>query len=315
MKIVVLNECFFKKDHIERLKKIGELEIFKDTTTEQQVIERLKDAALVIADPFLTPLNKDVFEHIPTVKYITLNATGYDNVDIEAAKEKKIILSHIPGFSTEAVAEHAIALMFAVTRHIVELDKIVHKNPYEIDPTDISQLPFLGFNLKEKTLGVIGLGNIGQRIAEMANGIGMQVIGYSRSQKDISYVRQVALEELLRESDVISVNVSLNSETENLIGEKELSMLKPHAIIINTARGKVIDTVALANAIKNKRILGAGIDELTGWKKSNPLLTLENVVITPHSAWFTQESFNTMADMVVENIEAYASGEPQNLII
>lgn len=305
---------FLKDEHISRLKKLGDLEIFTDTTTEQQAIDRSKDAEILAVDCFITPLTKQFFDNIPSVKYLTLNSTGYDPVDIQAAKTNNILISDIPGFSTEAVAEQAITLMFATTRHLVQLDKKVHEKPYEIDPADTSQLPFLGFNLQGKTLGIIGLGRIGQRVAEIAKSIGMTILAYNRSPKDIQGVRQVSLEELLRESDIVSLHVPLNTESDNLIGAKELSLMKPHTIIINTARGKVIDAQALADAIRNKKIGGAGIDTLAQWDKSNPLLFLENVIITPHSAWYTRESFENLANEVVENVESFAKGQPKNLI-
>lgn len=314
MKLVVLNECFFKPEHIARLKALGELEVFNDTTTESQVIERLKDANIAIADCFIAPLNKQLFDNVPKLKYLTINSTGYDPVDLMAAKANGIQVSDIPGFSTEAVAEHAIALMFAVNRHIFQLDKRIHEQPYEIDPADKTQLPYLGFNLRGKTLGIIGFGHIGQRVAEIAQAIGMKVIVYNRSPKHIPGIPEVSLEALLQQSDIVSLHTPLNAESENMIGTKELALMQPHALLINTARGKVVDTGALYDALKNKRLGGAGLDVLAQWGKDNPLLSLDNVIVTPHSAWYTKESFENLADMVVENVEAYVSGRAKNLI-
>lgn len=314
MKLVVLNECFLKDEHIARLKALGDLEVFTDTTTERQAIERLQGADAAIADCFIAPLNKQVFSSVPKLKYLSLNSTGYDPVDLAAAQAHGIQISDIPGFSTDAVAEHAIALIFAVNRHIVQLDKRMHEQPYEVDPADKTQLPYLGFNLRGKTLGIIGMGNIGQRVAEIAKALGMNVIAYNRSPKNVAGVEQVSLEELLKQSDVVSLHTPLNAESENMIGAKELALMQPHALVINTARGKVVDTQALADALKNKKLGGAGLDVLAQWNTDNPLLSLENVVMTPHSAWYTQESFDNLADMVVENVEAYVSGEPQNLV-
>lgn len=315
MKIVVLNECFLKDKHIDRLKNVGELELFTDTTTEQQAIDRLKNADVAVVDSYITPFTKNVINSLTDLKYLTLTSTGYELLDLEAVKAHNIQVSNIPGYTTEAVAEHAIALMFATTRHIIQLDKKNHEKPYELDPGDTTQLPYLGFNLKGKTLGVIGLGKIGQRVAEIAHAIGMNVIAYNPSQKNITYVTQVSLEELCMQSDVISLHVPLNETSEGMIGAKELGLMQPHALIINTARGKIIDTQALANAIQSRKIGGAGIDTLAEWDISNPLLSLENVIITPHSAWYTKETFEALANMVVENIENFAKGQPQNLIL
>jgi glycerate dehydrogenase len=257
---------------------------------------------------------KPVFDSLSQLKYITIESTGFDGIDLQSAKEHNIKISNIPDYSTEAVAEMTISLMFATTRHIAQLNTSVHEKPYEIDPADQNQLQFLGFNLQGKTLGIIGLGKIGQRVAEMANGIGMKVIAYNHSEKNIPNVKQETLEELLRQSDIISLHTPLNNTSENMISSKEFEIMKSNAVIINTARGKVIDQQALINALKNKQIAGAGLDTLANWDKTNPIFSLENVIITPHGAWYTRESFENLANTVVENIEEFAAGHPQNLI-
>jgi len=314
MKIVVLNECFLQNDHIARLKRLGELQVYTDTITEQQTIERLRNADVAIADCFVAPLNKTVFDNTHTLKYVTVNSTGFDAIDLEAAKAKNILLSNIPEYTTEAVAEFALALMLATTRHIVQMNKRVHEKPYEIDPVDTLQLPLLGFDLQGKTLGIIGLGRIGQRVAAIAQGFGMKILAYNRSPKNIPTITQVSLEEVMRRSDVVSIHTPLTPETENMIGEKELALMRPHAVIINTARGKIIDTQALAKVLEDKKIGGAGIDTLANWDKQNPLLLFENVIVTPHGAWYTKETLKNMANTIVENVEAYAKGQPKNLI-
>lgn len=314
MRIAVLNECFLKESHIERLKKLGEIAIYNDTDTEEKAIERLNDVEVAIADCFVSPLNKKVLSSAKNLKYISINSIGFDLVDLETAKESGILISNIPGYSSEAVAEHAVALMFAVVRNLVQMDKKVREKPYEIDPADKSQLPLLGFNLQGKTLGVIGLGSIGIRVAEIGNGIGMRVIAYNRSAKSIPNVEIVALDKLLSDSDVVSLHTPLNNESEGMIGIAQLKTMKKHAVLVNTARGKIVDTQALYNALKDGVIAGAGLDTLAEWDKSNPLLTLENTVITPHGAWYTKESFENLAEMVTSNVEAYVSGKPINLV-
>lgn len=314
MKIAVLNECFLNESHIERLKKLGEVAIYNDTDTEEKATARLNDVEVAIADCFVSPLNKKVLSSAKNLKYISINSIGFDLVDLEAAKEQGILISNIPGYSSEAVAEHAIALMFAVVRNLVQMDKKVREKPYEIDPADKSQLPLLGFNLQGKTLGVIGLGSIGRRVAEIGNGIGMRVIAFNRSTKTVSNIEMVTLDKLLRDSDVVSLHTPLNSESEGLIGKDQLKLMRNHSVLINTARGKIVDTQALYNALKDGVIAGAGIDTLAEWDKSNPLLSLENTVITPHGAWYTTESFENLAEMVTSNVEAFIDGEPTNLI-
>lgn len=314
MKIAVLNECFFNDKHLEKLKKLGDLTVFKDTKTAGQAIERLKGVDIAIVDCFIAPLDKEVLESTDSLKFLSINSTGYDLVDLNTATQKNIKVANVPGFSTDAVAEHAIALMLAVNRKIPLGDNRVRENPFEIDPGNNSHREFLGFNVRGKTLGIIGLGKIGTRVAELGLGLGMKVIAHNRTWKQMDGVEMVSLEEVLSRSDVVSINLALSPELENLISEKELSMMKPSAILINTARGKHIKTTALYEALKSRRIAGAGIDALAEWDKNNPLLTLENVVLTPHSAFFTQESLENMADIIVSNVESFINGNPQNIV-
>jgi lactate dehydrogenase-like 2-hydroxyacid dehydrogenase len=250
MNIAILNECFLNESHQERLKKIGNLSIYKDTNSEELAIERLQDIDIAIADCFISPLNRAVLSSTNKLKYITINSTGYDLVDLSAAKEKEIKVSNIPGFATEAVAEHAIALMFAVNRRISQFDLEMKKKPFEVDPE--KDAPLAGFNLAGKTLGVIGLGAIGARVAELGKGLGMKVIAYNRSDKSIRGAEIVTLEELLKRSDVISIHLPLTPDTQGIIGEKELNMMKPSAILINTARGKHVEKHSIKRFLKTK---------------------------------------------------------------
>lgn len=314
MKIVILSECFLTSVHLERLKKLAKVQTYLDTSTEKKAVERLRDADMAVIDCFITPTSKRVFDSAKRLRYVSLNSIGYDLFDLEAAKAKSIKVSNIPGYSVEAVAEHTIALIFTVIRKILLMDHEMRKRPYVIDPVDISQRYLLGFDLKNKTLGIIGLGNIGQRVAELALCIGMKVIAYNRSPKSINGIKAVTLHELLKRSDVVSLHVPLNNESGGMIGEKELKLMKPHAVLINTARGKIVDEIALIKALKNKVIGGAGLDTLASLDASNPLLKMDNVVLTPHGAWYTRESFQNLAEMVVSNVESYVKGKPVNLI-
>jgi len=312
MKLAILNECFFNDSHLERLKKIGELTVYSDTNSEELAVERLKDVDIAIADCFICPLNSAVLSSTDKLNYLAINSTGYDLVDLSAAKEKAILVSNIPGFATEAVAEQAIALMFAVIRRIAHFDSEMRKNVFEVDPEKDFHLA--GFNVLSKTLGIVGLGSIGMRVAEIGKGLGMKVIAYNRSEKSVDGIEMVSLDDLLRESDVVSVHLPLTLDTENIIGEKELGMMKQSAILINTARGKHVNGDALFNALSENKIYGAGLDILDDMNINNPLLKLENAVITPHSGWLTNESFENLAEMVTSNVEAFASGSPKNIV-
>jgi lactate dehydrogenase-like 2-hydroxyacid dehydrogenase len=314
MKIVILNECFLKENHLDRLYALGELEIYSDTDTEEKTKTRLKGADIAIADPFVAKLNKNVLLNLDQLKLLALNTTGYDLVDIENAAKKNIKVAHIPNFSTDAVAEHVIALIFGLIRKIPISDKTVRDGLFEVDPGNIEHRNFLTFNLKDKILGVVGLGKIGQRVAQLGIGLGMQVIAYNRSEQKIDNVRLVKLEELLKTSDVISLNLAFSPELENFISAKELDLMKPSAVLINTARGKLINSNDLAAALKEKKISGASLDTLDNNNLDNPLLKLDNIILTPHSAWFTQESLDNMADLVCLNVENFIHGNPSNIV-
>lgn len=314
MKIAILSFSFLTPDHISRLKKLGEVFEYQTTKTEDEAIERLKDVEIAVADCWDVPLNKKVLGSIPSVKYISLNSTGFNQVDIEAAKENNIAIANVPGFSTEAVAEQTFALMFAVARKITMSNAQMAKEPMQVDPANRSHDVLMGTELRGKTLGVVGLGQIGSRVAEIAKAFGMKVIAYNRTVKNIDGVEMVDFETLLRSSDVISINSAYAPEMKDMFDEKAFAQMKQDSILINTARGDFVNEQALAKALKEGKLLGFGADVLTDWTNANPLLGIENVVLTPHSAFFTDESLKNMADIIVDNIESYEKGQLKNVI-
>jgi len=314
MKITILNESFLKESHLNTLRSFGELVIYENTDTEEKAIERLKGSQIAIADCFIAPLNSKVFNSTESLKLLVVNSTGYELVDNVTAKSKEIQVANIPEFSTESVAEQAIALMLAVSRKIPTADTAMKSSPFQIDPANQEQRKYLGFNLQGKTLGIVGLGSIGSRVAQIGIGFGMKVLAFNRSQKYIDGVKQVSLEELLKESDVVSLHTPLTPETENIINSKRLQMMKSTAIIINTAHGELIDEPALVYVLQSGKIAGAGLDTISQWNESNPLLKLDNVVLSPHSAFFTNESLNNCADIIVANVKSYIEGKAINIV-
>jgi len=313
MKITILNECFFELGHINRLKKLGEVKIYKNTVTEEEVIERLKDSDIGIIDMFIAPITKRVLDNCKNIKLIAVNSTGFEKVDGKYARKNNISLSNIPNFSTDAVAEQTIALLFAVNRKIVIGDRDFRHSLLEIDPGNEKQKKYLGSNIKGKTIGIIGCGNIGTRVAQLAQGLGMIVLAYNRTKKTIQGVKFVELKQLLKESDIISINLAYNKETEHLIGAEELALMQPKTILINTCHEGIIDTEALYNSLKNRKIGGAGLDTFKGTKE-HPLLELENVVFSPHSAWYTFESLRNIADILTTTVESFSKGKPINIV-
>jgi len=205
MKITILNESFLKESHLNTLRSFGELVIYENTDTEEKAIERLKGSQIAIADCFIAPLNSKVFNSTESLKLLVVNSTGYELVDNVTAKSKEIQVANIPEFSTESVAEQAIALMLAVSRKIPTADTAMKSSPFQIDPANQEQRKYLGFNLQGKTLGIVGLGSIGSRVAQIGIGFGMKVLAFNRSTKYLDGVKQVSLDELLKESDIVSL--------------------------------------------------------------------------------------------------------------
>jgi D-3-phosphoglycerate dehydrogenase len=237
-------------------------------------------------------------------------------VDLETAKKKGIKVANAPGFSKEAVAELVIGLMFAVNRKIPLMDRDMRKNPFDSDPSNIEQQnKYWGFDIKGKTMGILGLGRIGSTVATLALGLGMKVIAHNRSSKTMDGVEMVSKEEVFKKSDVISLNITSSTDSKNFISEKELALMKPTAIFINVDQGIMVDTDALYIALENKKIGGAGLDQVAGLTKNHPILKLDNVVFTPHAGSSTNESFReNLPELVVSAVEGFVENKSKTLI-
>ncbi|MDI6806187.1 MAG: NAD(P)-dependent oxidoreductase, partial [Candidatus Aenigmarchaeota archaeon] len=241
-------------------------------------------------------------------KLIALMSTDYAWVDIKKARDLGITVTNVPGYATESVAEHTFGLIISVLKNITKADKSVRNGEWVKEP-------FKGSELKGKILGIIGLGRIGSRVAEIPHGFGMEVIANDIKPRSISGVKMVESDELLKRSDIVTLHCNLNPTSEGLIDEDKLNQMKPSAILINTSNGKVVDTEALVKALKEKRIAGAGIDVLPKRPgKNDPLLQLDNVVITPEIAFNTSEALMRRVDICIDNIEAFIKGKPQNVV-
>ena len=220
-----------------------------------------------------------------------MNTTSFSNVDLQAANRSGVKVSNVPGFSKQSVAELAIGLIFAVNRKIPTGDSMVRKAPFELDPGNKEHQSFIGFDLKGKTLGVIGMGNIGTIVARLGAALGMSVVAFNRSPKNVNGVKMVAFDELLKISDVISLHLPLSSDTRDLISDKEFKLMKANAILINTSAYEIVNAEALYKVLKSKMIKGAAIDDSAKIPKNHPLLELDSIVVTPHEGSFTKESF------------------------
>src|SRR3989344_9376383 len=207
MKIAILNECFLNETYLSRLRALGEVVIFENTRTESEAVKRLIGVDIAVIDGFLCPITSEILQSTSNLKLIVLPHTGYFMANLESANKKGIKIANAPGFSKEAVAELVIGLMFAVNRKIPLMDREMRKNPFESDPGNVEQQnKYWGFDIRGKTMGIFGLGRIGSTVATLALGLGMKVIANNRSSKKMDGVEMVGLEELLKMSDVVSIN-------------------------------------------------------------------------------------------------------------
>jgi phosphoglycerate dehydrogenase-like enzyme len=256
-------------------------------------------------------LTKSVIDSAKDLKMISIWATSCHYADVEAAKKRGIAVTHVPGYATESVAEFTFTLMLAAMRKMVLADKHVREGRFD-------WRPFVGKELAGKTLGIIGTGAIGFRVAEIARAFKMQLLGYDKypdvRRAEEAGLKYVDLATLVKESDVITVHVALTRETEKLIGKREIASMKNGAVLINTSQGRVIDEKALTDALNRGRILCAGLDVLEKEppSKSNPLFKLDNTVFSPHIGFNTTEARGRCSDTCVDNVANFARGKTQN---
>lgn len=296
----------------ERLRKLGNVRVYKSRAlNDEELLSRIADADIVYNIRSTSIFNKNVLENCPRLKLISIYGVGYDNVDIRAAAELGITVTNTPGYSAVAVAEMALALMFAVARRLVQNDRAIRTGSWARGYSS---------QLCGKTFGVVGTGNIGQRVILLGKSIGMKVMAWTyhpSPQRAKEYgVEFVTLEKLLRQSDVVSLHVLAVPQTRNLIGERELGLMKRNAILINTARGSLVDEAALVKALQEGKIAGAGLDVFATepLPLGHPLRNLENVVLSPHTAAMVPEATLAGLAMAVDNIANYLEGHLTNVV-
>ena len=284
---------------------------YDSTWTPEELVDRLKGASIAVINK--VPMRADVLKQLPNLKLIAVAATGTDVVDKAYCKEAGIAVVNIRNYAFNTVPEHVIALMFALRRNLLAYVADVRKGRWG----EVDQFCFFDHPIRDiagSTLGVVGYGAIGKAVAKRAECLGMKILPYDVFPQD----GLVDLEMLLKESDVITLHCPLTPETKNMIGAKEFEMMKSTAILINTARGGLVDEAALAEALKSGVIAGAGFDVLTAEppKDGNILLDLDmpNLIVTPHVAWASREAMQILADQLIDNVEAFVAGNPQNVV-
>ena len=276
----------------------------EDTPT---LIERSQEADMVVLSNFR--YGRDVMEKCPDLKYICVAFTGYDHVDMDYCREKGITVSNCAGYSTVAVADLVFGFVIDLYRNIIRCNEVVRESG--------TKAGLIGPELEGKTFGIIGAGAIGTRVARIAQAFSCRTLAYSRTKKDIDGLEFVGLDTLMAESDIVSVHVPQTKETTGLINSEEIALMKKDAVFINTARGPIVDSQALADALNESRIAGAAVDVFETEPPidpAHPLLNAKNCIATPHIAFASVQAMYKRADIVCENIKAYLAGSPVNLV-
>jgi glycerate dehydrogenase len=282
-------------------------------TSSEQVLARLKDATIAITNK--VHLRRETLAQLPMLKMVAVSATGTDNVDIVYCKERGIVVSNIRNYASHTVPEHVFMLVLALRRNLLAFREDVQKGEWQ-KAAQFCLFTHPVRDLHGSTLGIMGGGSIGKAVAQLAQAFGMKVL--QSEHKGVSTVRAgyTAFDTVLRESDVITLHLPLKDNTRHMISTAEFERMRPGAILINTARGGLVDETALLQALQSGRLGGAGFDVLTKEPptEGNPLLdiNLPNFILTPHVAWSGSAAMQTMADQLIDNIEAYAAGTPRN---
>lgn len=318
MKIVILDGYTENPGDLswEGFEALGELTVYDRTTDHSQIVERIGDAEAVYTNK--TPITKETIAACPNLKYIGVLATGYNVVDVAAAKEAGVIVTNIPTYGTDAVSQYAIALLLELCHHIGEHSDCVKKG----DWTNNKDWCFWNYPLIElagKTMGIIGFGRIGQGTARIAQALGMKVLAYDTFKKpelETETCKYAELDELLKESDVISLHCPLFPATEGIINKENIAKMKDGVLIVNDSRGPLIVEEDLRDALNSGKVAGAAVDVVSTEpiRMDNPLLSAKNCIITPHIAWAPKESRQRLMNIAVDNLKAYVDGKPVNVV-
>lgn len=317
MKIVVLDGITLNPGDLswDKLKALGNVTVY-DRTPSGKIQERSSGAEILLTNKTL--LTGNVLETLPSLRYIGILSTGYNVVDIETAKRKGIIVTNVPSYSTSSVVQHTFALLLELCLRVQRHSDSVEKGDW-VSSVDFSYSVHPLVELSGKTLGIIGFGNIGQKMADVAASFGMKVVSFSTTNTDQSHrpdFRWVSIEELFRESDVVTLHCPLVPETKGLVSLRYLKLMKRSSFLLNTSRGAVVVEEDLAHALNNDLIAGAGIDVLSSEPPTgnNPLLKAKNCIITPHIAWATKEARTRLMEIAVSNLSGFLAGRSVNVV-
>ena len=317
MKIVVLDGYAANPGDLcwDELKTLGECDIY-DRTAPQEVLARAKDAEVLLTNK--TVLSREHIEALPALKYIGVLATGYNIVDVEAARQQGVVVTNIPAYSTDSVAQMVFAHILNIAQQVQHHSEEVHRGRWTKSP-DFCFWDTPLIELRDKKLGIVGLGHTGQQTARIALGFSMKVMAYTSkpaTQLPAEILKADSLDQLFAECDVVSLHCPLNAGTQSLVDARRLALMKPTAILINTARGPLVDEQALADALNEGRIYAAGLDVLSTEppRADNPLLTARRCYITPHIAWASTAARERLMQIMLENLRSWMKGETINCV-
>lgn len=320
MKIVILDGYTENPGDLswEGFERLGELTVYERTPVQdkQEIQNRIGNAEIVITNK--TPLTREIIEACPQIRYIGALSTGYNVIDIEAAKKHGIPVTNIPAYGTDAVAQFTFAMLLDICHHAARHSQAVYEGRWSACP-DFCFWDYPLIELAGKTMGIVGFGRIGQAVGRLANAFGMKVLAYAphkRPELETDICHYVELPELLSKADVISLHCPLFPATEGMINKESIAMMKDGAILLNTGRGPLIVEQDLADALNSGRLYAAGVDVVSvePIREDNPLLKAKNCLITPHIAWASRESRQRLMDTAVGNLKAFLAGEPVNVV-
>lgn len=287
-----------------------------DRTDKEQIKERIADADFVLLNKI--KITEDIIKSAPKLKYIGIFATGFNIIDLDAAKKYGVTVCNVPDYSTDSVAQHVFAILFEMTSKVSKFNNLVHNGDWASSKDfTITSVPTT--EIAGKTIGILGFGNTGRRVSQIAQAFGMNILVYNRTvykEFENSSLKFVSKEELFKNSDIITLHLPLNDETRNIIDKQSISIMKDGVHIINVARGPEVNEQDVTDAMKNGKLGAFGCDvvSLEPIVENNPLLTCDNIIITPHIAWRTKEARTRLLSIVQANIEAYMNNKPQNVV-
>ena len=319
MKIIVLDGYRLNPGDLswQGFEEIGELTVYDRTPLDDQkeILRRIGDAEIVLTNK--TPISRSTMDRCPNLRYIGILATGYNVVDTAAAKEKGIPVCNVPAYGTQSVAQFAIALLLEICHHVGHHDKAVHDGAWCRCP-DYCFWDYPLIELAGKTMGIVGYGSIGRAVGQIAAALGMEVIAHSRTPwpDGSAAAKYVALDELLRRSDVVSLHCPLFPETKGMINKDSIAKMKDGAVLLNNSRGPLIVEQDVADALNSGKLYAAGVDVVDSepMDPASPLLQAKNCIITPHISWAPLEARSRLMDIAVANLKAFLAGSPANVV-